>query len=180
MSGGASGIRYLDGQGFQAIRLPYVGDKLGMYLFLPDEDTDLAAFVDGLSPGEWSLLMAEFGAATVRMRLPRFEYEYDLDLIPPLTNLGMGNAFDPAKADFSAMCEAPEDVPVYIGMASHKTFMSVDEEGTEAGAATYIAVVGSAAPQNVVEITFDRPFLFAVVNDADPSLVLFLGSVIRP
>ena len=180
MSGGASGIQYLDGASFQAIRLPYVGDELGMYLFLPDEDTDLAAFVEGLSPGDWSRWMDEFKPTNVRMRLPRFKFEYDLDLIPPLTDLGMGSAFDPVKADFSAMCEAPESVPVYIGMANHRTFISVDEEGTEAAAATYVAVVGSAAPQNVVEITFDRPFLFAVVDNADPSLILFLGSVIRP
>ena len=124
--------------------------------------------------------MDEFKPANVSMRLPRFKFEYDLDLIPPLTDLGMGAAFDPAKADFSAMCKAPERVPVYIGMANHRTFISVDEEGTEAAAATYVAVAGSAPPENIVEITFDRPFLFAVVDNADPSLILFLGSVMRP
>lgn len=115
-----------------------------------------------------------------RRCLPRLRFECAVDLIPSLTDLGMGIAFDPARADFSAMCETPGDIPVYIGAACHRTFISVDEEGTEAAAATYVAVAGSSPPKDIVKIAFDRPFMFAVVDDAGPNFILFIGCVVNP
>ena len=104
--------------------------------------------------------------------MPRFEFETSLQLSEALSSLGMPNAFS-GSADFSGML--PSDGSLQIDEVYHDTYISVDEEGTEAAAATAVTMVASA-PSRSFDLTFDRPFLFCI-RDRPTDAVLFLGRV---
>ena len=95
--------------------------------------------------------------------------------------MGMTDAFDPMHADFTGMVEGTPPEPVYIGDVLHKAFISVDEEGTEAAAATVVIGVGAGAPPETEppEVRIDRPFIFAI-RDTQTGTLLFMGRVMNP
>lgn len=106
--------------------------------------------------------------------IPQFTARYGAELSGILSELGMADAFDAARADFSAMGTSP-DGPLYLGRVLHKTFLSLDAQGTRAGAATVVEVEsGSSAPGRTVYL--DRPFLYLLV-DCETNLPLFIGAV---
>jgi serpin B len=122
----------------------------------------------------------------VRLWLPRFTFEYGpASLMQPLRALGMTDAFDRDRADFSGMLEGPtSEPPLIIDDVLHKAFIGVDEEGTEAAAATIVLVPAGAAPgmptpPPPIEVHIDRPFLFAI-RDTVTGTILFLGRVLDP
>lgn len=166
-------LGYLGGDGWQAVRLPYVGGDLSMIVLVPD----VGSFAD-VEAGLAASLLAEvadgLSSRTVRLGLPRWEYRTQLGLNDPLRALGMEQAFDD-RADFSAM--SPE--PLVVSEVVHEVFVSVDEEGTEAAAATAVVMAETAMPVDVVELTVDRPFLYWIV-DEPTGAVLFLGRVLDP
>ncbi|GAG00142.1 unnamed protein product, partial [marine sediment metagenome] len=115
--------------------------------------------------------------ATVHLRFPRFEFRTQASLSQALKAMGMPIAFG-ADADFSGMSEQGKDLQIQDVL--HEAFIAVDEEGTEAAAATAVIVgVTSARPQEPVELTIDRPFLF-LIQDVETGAVLFLGRVLDP
>jgi serpin B len=119
--------------------------------------------------------MSRFRQTEGSIVLPRFRIEYEKVLNSTLAALGMGIAFG-SGADFSAMC----DTPAYISKVIHKTFVEVNEEGTEAAAATAVAVAKAAMmPQETFRIVVDRPFFCALQDDRTGSL-LFMGSIVEP
>jgi serpin B len=120
--------------------------------------------------------MQSFMASPGTIQLPRFRLEYGLSLIDALKALGMSIAFDPNHADFAAMT----DRPAYISEVQHKTFMEVNEAGTEAAAATSVTVTTRAAlPQPPFQMTVDRPFFYAI-QDETTGTILFMGAIGEP
>jgi serpin B len=109
--------------------------------------------------------------------LPKFKYEYSLSLVDALTGMGMTDAFDPGRADFSGMDDARD---LYIGDILHKAFVAVDEAGTEAAAATVVIMELTAIQvEQPLEFRVDRPFLF-IIRDIPTSSILFMGRVMNP
>lgn len=171
---------YLKGQGFQALRLPY-GDeeRMAMVVFLPDEDSSLEQFQTQLTAANWRTWLPQFENKQGSLMLPRFTMEYEKSLNQVLTDLGMGVAFEPGKADFSGMMAADSNQDVYISDVKHKTFIQVDEVGTEAAAVTSVEISVTSMPQNDFDLNFNRPFFYAI-QDRDTGAILFMGSVLNP
>ncbi|MBN1658994.1 MAG: serpin family protein [Anaerolineae bacterium] len=165
---------YAAGDGYQAIELPYTGHQISMLILLPDEG-EMQAFEDSLDAGRVSEILAELRGEQVALTMPRFEFESEFSLADALIELGMVDAFG-AGADFSGMTGSPD---LSISAVVHKAFVSVDEEGTEAAAATAVIMLESAMPAEPVEMTVDRPFLF-LIRDVPTGTLLFVGRVIDP
>jgi serpin B len=165
---------YAEGEGYQAVRLPYKGDAADMLVVLPEEGR--FEEVEGrLDAGLLDEVDAKMDPdAYVRLTMPRFDFETQLDLIPLLSSMGMKLPFGGA-ADFGGITR---EAPLFIGEAHHKANITVDEKGTEAAAATFLAFTVSGPPP-LQEMTANRPFLFAV-TERETGAVLFLGRVTDP
>ncbi|MBU1944228.1 MAG: serpin family protein [Actinobacteria bacterium] len=170
---------YMENEGFQAIFLPYGAGKTGMYIFLPAESSSLPAFIEGLTPENWTRWMSEFAEHEGDITMPRFKLEYEKALKDTLSAMGMGVAFT-EQADFSKMLvEGSTDEP-FIQQVKQKTYADVNEEGTEAAAVTSVEVgVTSIAPGERFIMTVDRPFFFAITDDAG-KVILFEGALYKP
>jgi serine protease inhibitor len=168
--------QYYEDDSVQAISLPYGKGRLSFYIFLPRETVSLDTFEQQLTPENWQQWMNLFGKRDGSIVLPRFKLEYEIQLNEALKVLGMDVAFD-RRADFSNMTE--EDV--LINQVKHKTFVEVNEEGTEAAAATSIGMVltSAAIPQTTFEMVVDRPF-FCAIRDNQTGTILFMGSIREP
>jgi len=170
---------YLKGDGFQAVQLPYAGDKLRMIVFLPDEGRTLAQFQETLTLQNWEAWRAQFAPKQGQLLLPRFKVQYSVGLNNLLREMGMAPAFDPQRADFSGMRPIPPNL--FISDVRHLAYVDVNEAGTEAAAATSVQMgLTSAMP---VEDTFtmqvDRPFFF-VIEDSGTGSLIFAGSIVEP
>lgn len=167
-------IGYLNNDLFSAIELPYGNKDYSMVILLPNEDKKIADIVDELNDSNWNQWMNSFSVAGLNVHLPKFKYEYKQELKPILIDLGMGNAFSDA-ANFSGISK---DKQLRISRVIHQSFIEVNEEGTEAAAAT-VVVVGdtSAGPPSAIHI--DRPFFFAIKEKQTNSIV-FMGNVKNP
>lgn len=170
-------FRLLETDQLQAVDLPYEGERLSMTVLLPRERGGLPALEAHLSTQlqDWLARLDAEQPRSVRLYLPKIETALSYDLIPQLTALGMGVAFTGA-ADFRGVADAP----LAIGQVVHKTFLRIDEKGTEAAAATGIGVELTSAPVTPPP-TFraDHPFLF-LIRDRQTGAVLFLGRISRP
>ena len=166
---------YLETEQFQAIQLPYGNQRWQMYVFLPQPNSDLSSFMQTLTPENWQTWSDAFEMRPGTVQLPRFRLEYGLSLINTLEALGMGIAFDPDRADLSAMT----DRPAFISEVQHQTFMEVNEAGTEAAAATSVTVTTRGFPQSPFQMTIDRPF-FCAVQDEQTGTILFMGAIREP
>lgn len=170
---------YLKTSGFQALRLPYGEDEqMAMVLFLPDQDTSLSEFQNQLNQDNWSNWQVHFETKTGTVMLPKFTMEYEKSLNQVLAELGMGIAFVPGEADFSGLAAAAAG-DIYISNVKHKTFIQVDESGTEAAAVTSVEVGTTSMPAYDFELNFDRPFFYAI-EDSETGAIVFMGSVLDP
>ncbi len=170
-------FRYLENDLFQAVSLPYgENERVNMYLFLPKPDNDLKQFHTELNQANWDRWIASFGSMEGELGLPKFSFDYEVSLNDALKLLGMEIAFDGNRADFSSMHPVPPDL--YISEVKHKSFIEVNEEGTEAAAATSVEDVVTAMPETFSMI-IDRPFFFAIADDMTGT-ILFMGSVVQP
>lgn len=160
--------------GVSMVELPYQGDELAMVVVLPKEGEKLAEFEKKLTP---KLVTKWFGGLRDRNELPvaipKFKIETRYELPDHLKTLGMTEAFDPDKADFTGMAS---ERPGYISEVTHKAFVDVNEEGTEAAAATAVGITLTSAPR---PFRADRPFLF-FIRDAKHGTILFMGRVEKP
>lgn len=171
---------YLKTASFEALRLPYGEDEqIAMVLFLPNQDSSLGEFQQQLSQDSWSNWMNLFEKKEGSVMLPKFSMAYENSLNQPLTDLGMGIAFAPGQADFSGMAAAGTAGDIYISEVKHKTFIQVDEAGTEAAAVTSVEVGTTSMPAYDFELNFDRPF-FYVIQDSETGAIAFMGSVLDP
>jgi serpin B len=171
--------RYLETEEFQAIRLPYGEGNIGFYVFLPREESSLAQFYDRLDVQAWSDWIDRMRSRRGSISLPRFELEYDIELKETLAALGMEIAFTPDRANFSKMHAPPPSLA--ISQVKHKTFVEVNEAGTEAAAATSVGITATSVqePQEPFNMTIDRPF-FCAIRDDRTGAILFIGSIINP
>lgn len=168
-------FRYLEDRAFQAVALPYGGGRVCMYIFLPRGD--LADFTNHLSGKRWESWMSHFSSTEGRLVLPRFRAEYEAKLNDALKSLGMGIAFD-QRADFGAMVDDGERLR--IDEVRHKTFVEVNEEGTEAAAVTSVGMMrASFAPKKTFSMVVDRPF-FCAIRDERSGTILFMGAINNP
>ncbi|GAA3408681.1 serpin family protein [Paenibacillus hodogayensis] len=169
---------YAEQQGYAAVRLPYGNGSTGMIILLPDEGVKLSSLVERLTGTEWSALIGSLQKQEGEVSLPRFKLEYAATLNEPLKVMGMALAFDPLKADFSGMLTPPPNM--YIGEVKHKTYVRVDEKGTEAAAVTKVEMrAGSAPNPSGFRMNIDRPFLFAL-QERQTGALLFVGTVYDP
>ena len=147
-----------------------------MYVFLPNSNVTLAAFQAQFTEANWNSWKNKFRVSSVVLSLPRFKIEFKTDLKNSLSSMGMQNAFS-SKADFTQMTSES----VRIGYVLQKTYMEVNEEGTEAAAVTAVGMVRAAAARPSVPVTFrvDRPFVVALV-DEPTNQILFLGTITKP
>jgi serpin B len=165
---------YTEGDNYQAIRLPYLGEEFGMTILLP-KDGQFEDFENSLDAQTLKNINAQMTSQRIDLTLPKFKFEAFYQLNNVLANMGMAAAFTPA-ADFSGMTGNPG---LFIGSVLHKAFISVDEKGTEAAAVTVAIMVASAPPPQIVEFKADRPFIF-LITDIKTGSVLFIGRVLNP
>jgi serpin B len=162
-------------EGVSLLEMDYKDNELSMVVLLPAARDALPALEASLS-GEWvNALIAEAQSTQVSVSFPRFELEHELPLKELLATLGMQRAFDFRRADFSRLLD-PAVSPLYIAAAVHKAFVKVDEQGTEAAAATGVGVAAASATPSFVA---NRPFLY-LIRDRLTGSVLFLGRVVDP
>jgi serpin B len=167
---------YAEGEGYQAVELPYDGGELSMVVFLP-EAGQFEAFEKGLQAEQVCDIISGLKPTEVTLTMPKFEFESEFSLKDTLAEMGMPVAFSPEDADFSGMTGNPE---LFISDVVHKAFVAVDEAGTEAAAATAVIVGTTSAPgEPPVEVTLDRPFIF-LIRDIETGAILFVGRVLNP
>lgn len=170
-------LPYLETEDFQAVDLPYGRGYFRMAVFLPKPGRQVDDWVAGLDGSNWSGWMRSFGDRDVRLSLPRFSVEYDTSLVDVLKSLGITSAFDDRQADFSRMSPGSG---IYLTDVRHKTFVRVDEKGSEAAAVTGITGSITSAPAGgPVILRVDRPFVF-VIHDRHSGAMLFSGKVTKP
>jgi len=180
MDQSGSYLYYEDPQ-LQAIRLPYGSSRMALIVVLPATNSSLKAFTNSLDVAHWKGIVSQMKKRSGEILLPRFKVEFGAELNQILRKMGMDLAFTD-QADFKKLAKVPPDWWVKISSVKHKTFVEVNEEGTEAAAVTSISMLAGAAyhpPEAPFRMQVDRPF-FAALQDNSTGLILFLGSVAAP
>ncbi len=170
-------FRYAKTRGVEILAMPYIGRELNMLVLLPEPSSGIAGLEKDLKPEKLAALLRALKWEDVEVSLPKFRIESALNLKETLESMGMKDAFNPAAADFSGMAGTGE---ISIGIVVHKAFVEVNEEGTEAAAATAVSMEGESADE-VKPVVFkaDRPFMF-LLRDEKTSSILFIGRVADP
>lgn len=166
---------YCANDSFQILDLPYADGWFSTTILLPAPSVELDSVIAQLDQETWSQWTAGLGDETGRIEMPRFELRYETSLNDILDAMGMGVAFDPYSADFTGM---HAEGGLFISRVKHKTFIKVDEEGTEAAAVTSVEVGATSTPDNF-EMRVDRPFLF-VIREKHSGTILFIGKIVNP
>ena len=161
---------YCTNESFQAISLPYGERRISMYVFLPGPATSISEFRNTLTAENWQQWMSRFYEMEGDIVLPRFKVEYGADILPNLMALGGAEL---AGVDFLGMGAGPLEISKVI----HKTFVEVNEEGTQAAAATAVVPVKSLGDR--FSMIIDRPF-FCAIRDNETGTLLFMGFVLDP
>lgn len=156
--------------------LPYGGGAYSMTVVLPPEPSGAHQLATALSQEQWSGWIGALDSSDVFVSLPKFTLEYGITLNDALKALGMEEAFDPCRADLSNMFDLAPDRRFWIDDVRHKTFVDVNERGTEAAAVTSVGIGATSAPPRYV---VDRPFLFAI-RERFSGTVLFMGKIMNP
>lgn len=169
-------FNYVAGNGYQAVELPYYGEELAMLVILPDSDS-FPQVEQTLDADKIKSVAAAMALKNIHLILPKFTFSWGTkSLKNALESLGMIDAFDPFRADFSRM-DGRRDL--FIGDVLHQAFIAVDEKGTEAAAATAVTMVATGMPPQALEVKVDRPFIF-LIRDLETGTVLFVGRVENP
>jgi serpin B len=179
-------FRYLQARGYQAVELDYHGGELSMLLLLPDRKDGLPDFEVTVSPQMLHQCVSQLRPRDVELFLPRFRFTWGtVNLNERFAALGMRLPFDPSQADFSGINghKPPHEEALFVSAVFHQALVEVNEEGTEAAAATVGAMMLSASlidrPRAVPVFRADHPFLFAI-RDRMSGALLFLGRVADP
>jgi len=166
---------YTEGTDYQAVELPYDGNELSMVILLPKADR-FKAFEAALKAQQVKDIVQNLKSSEVDLTMPRFKVESQFSLKKALASLGMPIAFSASEADFSGM-DGQKDL--YISDVVHKAYVNVDENGTEAAAATGVVVGTTSMPAKTYQVTLDHPFIF-FIRDIQTGAILFLGRVASP
>ena len=174
-------LEYMENDVFQAVRLPYGEDddrQLTMKIFLPKEDVGIAGMEKEWTADNWKAWNNSFNTSQGTLKLPRFQVEYGVELKDALKKLGMSSAFT-RDANFKDMITR-DDIPLWIHKVTQKTFLDVNEEGTEAAAVTKVEMITESALVDepfVMEV--NRPF-YVVIADEELDVILFMGKIVNP
>lgn len=168
-------LQYASADIFSAIELPYGGEKYSMLIFLPNDGYTTDNVIAKLDPSNLQTWLNNLHEKNLQVYLPKFEFAYARSLVDILKDLGMLDAFDSVKANFAGITTQQK---LYISEVRHKSYIKVDEEGTEAAAVTGITFgVTSVQPEPVFKV--DHPFVFAI-REKDTNALLFWGKVNNP
>lgn len=171
-----SRFSYSELEGYRVLELPYGNGNFSMLVLLPDKEMDINKLVQKLTADEWNTIASDLNYKTeISIRLPRFTFSYETELKKPLMQLGITEAFIPELANFKGIT----DSDIYISRVRHKSFVEVNEEGTEAAAVTSIEFRETAMPSEPLTFYVDRPFVFALREKTTNSL-MFIGKVMEP
>ncbi len=169
------GFRLRNGADGMVVELPYGGDAFVMTIVLPPEGTDINAFVSNFSASRWQAATTGLNASTFDLYLPKFKLTWSDGLNDELKSMGMQRAFVPDGADFTRLSPTLGR-NLYITDVRQKTYVDVNEEGTEAAAVTSVGVGVTSLPPS---IRLDRPFIFAI-RERNSGTILFVGKIVRP
>lgn len=168
---------YSEQSGYKALKMPYGRGKFQMVILLPDQGTTPTAIATQLDRTKWEVLTASLNTPVeIDVWFPKFQYTWEIGLNQLLSSMGMAVAFSANDADFSKI---NADYKLYISKVKQKTFIKVDEEGTEAAAVTSVGITMTAMPANPLEFHVNRPFLYAITEE-DTGAILFIGKVENP
>jgi serpin B len=171
----AESLGYADGEGYQAVELPYGGHEMSMVIILPERDR-FDEFESSLDGNRVQEIVSDLTDRQVALRMPTFEFDSRFELSQALGELGMPAAFS-STADFSGMTGTTD---LFISDVLHKAFVSVDEQGTEAAAAPAAVIVeGEERPADLVAVHVDHPFIL-LIRDIETGTILFIGRVLNP
>ena len=174
-------LLYQENNEFQAVELPYGEDeRYVMRVYLPKEDVKFEKFVNSIDKEILQQWGENFSSMKGVLELPKFKTEYSSSMKDILISMGIKEAFNPNSADFSKMVTV-EGENVYISKVMHKTYIDVNEKGTEAAAATSVGMSATSGPQpeEMFEMIVDRPFVFTI-DDKESGEILFIGAIINP
>lgn len=156
----------------------YEGEKYAFVALLPKDGVSVSSYIASLDGKALNDLLANPEQATVYTSIPKFENEYDVEMSEILNGMGMSRAFDSLNAEFESLGTSTGG-NIYISRVIHKTFISVGERGTKAGAATAVAMKDSAAmvaPDEIKEVYLDRPFVYMLI-DCENNIPFFIGTL---
>lgn len=166
---GTMRLRYAEGPGYQAIEIPYEGERFGMLIVLP-EAGQYATYADAFDADQLETIVDHLQMATFELHMPKFGYRSEFQLADTLGQMGMPAAF--RNADFSGITGTRD---LFIDNVYHKGFITVDEAGTEAAAATAVAMARSLPER----LQIDRPFIY-MIRDTETGSLLFVGEILDP
>jgi serpin B len=169
---------HLQGDNFQAVMLPYKDNRLQMCIFLPSQNSNIAALIARFNEQNWQQWLSKFSNKQGHLALPRFKVEYKAELSKVLKEAGMPCAFNEDCADFKKMI----DQDVFISRVLHRTYLEVNEKGTEAAAATAVEMMPRGAfvnPTPPFNMICDRPFVIAI-RDEKTNGILLIGAIVDP
>jgi serpin B len=167
-------VRFFATEDFSAIELPYGDGDFSMVILLPNQGVELDAVIGSFSDENWNAWIASSYEADLMLKIPKFEMKYEINLNDVLKALGMSIAFDRYLADFTGI---NRDGNLYIDFVKHKTYVRVDEEGTEAAAVTVVGIGVTGGPPTTFIV--NRPFAF-VIRESHSGTLLFMGKIVKP
>ncbi len=174
-------LLYQETEQFQAVDLPYGDGLFSMAVLLPKSDVHVDTLAAHLTADNWASWIGDLDTHAVALELPKFKLEYDLKMNDVLKALGMAVAFDGGQANFSRMLVESGAYPgnLFIDKVKHKTFVQVDEEGTEAAAVTSVEMGFTSIGPSSIIMRVDRPFVF-VIRERTSGALLFMGKIVEP
>jgi serine protease inhibitor len=169
-------LSYYSDDQVQIVDLPYGDGAFSMTIFLPKNSENLNPLIMNLDKNQWEYYINRLTTSPVMLEMPKFKLEYKLIMNSILSQMGMAIAFDPDHADFSRI---NQQLPLHISSVLHKTFVQVDEEGTEAAAVTVVTIGLTSVGPHGNHMRVDHPFVFAL-RERQSGTLLFMGKILQP
>jgi len=169
-------LPYMESQDFQALEMPYVNNELSMIILLPKKTDCIKDFEKKLTSENLSQWLGQLRRQKVIVSVPKFKMTQQFGLADTLQAMGMVDAFSEQLADFSGMTGTRD---LFISAVVHKAFVEVNEEGTEAAAATGVGMAMTSAPKKMPVFCADHPFIF-LIRDNNSGSILFIGRLMNP
>ncbi|MDD3858878.1 MAG: serpin family protein [Bacteroidales bacterium] len=172
-----AGLKYYNDASVSVVELPYGRGNFVMDIILPSSELDPAQVIASLNQQRWTEITQGLYDQNILLTMPKFQFEFENDLIPMLSDLGMTDLFNPNAADLSGINGTGG---LYVSKVKHKTYIDVTEKGTEAAAVTAVEVsLTSVDPNAALPVTFDHPFVF-IIREKSTEVILFAGVVKNP
>ncbi|BBA79172.1 proteinase inhibitor I4 serpin [cyanobacterium endosymbiont of Rhopalodia gibberula] len=169
--------RYFETSDFQAVSLPYTGERFSLEIFLPRPDKNLKDLVSQLTVGQWKKWMGQFREQQGKLKLPRFSLSNEIDMEKALISLGMSTIFEQSSANFSKLTSRQ----VYVNRMKHKTLVEINEKGTQSAVTSSIRarMTSLFLPEEQFTMIVNRPFL-CTIRDHKTNAIIFIGVVRKP